>query len=69
MKFFQGKKTYIGLLVAAVPMIAGAFGYNLTTEGATELGDLLVNVLTEFEELITAGGLLFAAYGRKVTKG
>jgi hypothetical protein len=68
MSLLQGKKTYLGILVAALPTIAGLFGYNVSVEGSTELVDLLGSAIVELEELITAGGLLFAAYGRRVTK-
>lgn len=68
MSFLDGKKTYIGILIAAVPTVAGFLGYNVSVEGATELGDILSNLISEFEEIITLGGALLAAYGRRVTK-
>jgi len=68
MEFFSGKKTYLGILIAALPTLVGFLGFNVTVEGATELGALLGNVIVEFEELIVVGGALFAAYGRRVTK-
>ncbi len=63
-----GKKTYIGILLAGLPLVAGLLGYNLTPEGAGELTGILGTLVENVEELITTGGLLFAAYGRRVTK-
>ncbi len=65
----EGKKTYIGLLVAFVPTIAGFLGYSIGPEAASELGGILAVAVDSIEELITTAGVLFAWYGRKVTKG
>lgn len=57
----NGYKTYIGILVAAVPTIAHLFGYEVTESFAgqfTSLADLLVQIV----------GLCFAAYGRAVAE-
>jgi len=67
MSFLDGKKTYIGLAVAALPMLAGLFGFEVAEDGAS-LGVLLTEFVTDAEALFTSGGLLFAAWGRKVTK-
>jgi hypothetical protein len=69
MKFLEGKKTYIGIFIAAAPTVAGFFGYDLSVEGATELGGILGDMLTNIDGLVTLGGTLIAAYGRVVTKG
>ena len=69
MSFLNGKKTYLGIIVAALPTVAGLFGYNVTVEGATELTGILGTLLENVEGLIQTGGLLLAWYGRKVTKG
>lgn len=69
MKFLDGKKTYIGILVAAAPTVAGFFGYDITVQGAGELGGALGLILTNVETVIEAVGLLVAAYGRLVTRG
>ena len=66
---FNGKKTYIGILVAALPTIAGLFGFDVAAGGASEIGALLTEFITGAEELFVTGGLLFAAWGRKVSKG
>lgn len=68
MKILDGKKTYIGILVAATPTIAGLFGYNISVEGAGELGGILENVMVNIETVIETVGLMIAAYGRIVTK-
>lgn len=69
MSFLDGKKTYIGLIVAALPTVAGLFGFDVADGGASELGALLTEFVVDAEALFTTGGLLFAAWGRKVTKG
>ena len=55
-KFLEGKKTYIGLALALFGALGGS---NLISEG--ELAQLLDSI---FEVV----GILFAAYGRYVTK-
>ncbi len=64
----SGYKTLAGILVALVPSIAGWLGYSVTIEGATDLVDILGNLIIELEDTLEAGGLLFAGYGRIVTK-
>ena len=65
----DGKKTYIGIATAALPVVAGFFGYNIAVGGVEELGGLLGSLLNNIESVITSAGLLLAWYGRKVTKG
>jgi len=64
---FEGKKTYIGILIAVIPTLAGFFGYTVgsVADASTLLGTLADNV----EAIsVTVGGLI-AWYGRSVTKG
>jgi len=68
MEFLEGKKTYIGILIAAFPTVAGLIGYDITVEGAVELGGILGTLLGDIETTIGTFGLLIAAYGRRVTK-
>ena len=69
MSILDGKKTYIGIAVAALPTVLGIFGYNVSVEGAAELGGLIGTVLENVEAVIVSGGALLAIYGRRVTKG
>ena len=64
----EGKKTFIGLLIAVSPTVAGLFGYNVTVTSAAEFGGLLSAVLDNLEAVIEGVGVLIAAYGRLVTK-
>jgi len=57
----KGKKTYIGIIIALIPTLAKLFGYDLSVEGAQELG-------VEIDALVTYIGLIIATYGRVVTK-
>ena len=68
MGFLDGKKTYLGILVAALPTVAAIFGYTITIEGAAELTGLVGTLLENVETVIATGGLLLAAYGRRVAK-
>ena len=50
-------------------IIDATFGTNMLKSGLLDtIGDLVVNLITEFEGLIVVGGTLLAAYGRLVTK-
>ena len=66
---FEGKKTYIGLVIAALPVVAGLFGYTIAPGAGEELSGLLATLADNAEEVIGTGGLLLAWYGRAVTKG
>lgn len=68
-RMFEGKKTYIGLFVAALPTLVGFLGYNIGPEGASELSGILGPLVDNVEEVIVSVGLLIGWYGRKVTKG
>jgi len=69
MSLFDGKKTYIGILLAVAPTFAGFFGYTITLGGAAEAGELLGLLSDNVETLLATGGALIAWYGRAVTKG
>jgi len=62
MNFLEGKKTYIGIIIAVVPVLAGLLGY----ETSATFGEDLTIVLNE---IITLVGTAIAAYGRIVTTG
>ena len=64
----EGKKTFIGLIIAVLPTIAGLFGYDLTPVGSVELGGLLSTILDNLNAVIEGSGILIAAYGRLVTR-
>lgn len=53
----SGYRTYIGLIVAAVPTIAGIFGFDTAANFTPEVTEL-------FEQLLTLIGLGIAFYGR-----
>ncbi len=53
----SGKKTYIGIVIAMVPVIAGLFGYDVNS-GWSEEATLAM------DEIIVLVGGLIAAYGR-----
>jgi hypothetical protein len=59
----QGFKTYTGILVAAIGVVLGWLGL-----GDAESSELAARIVAAINELLTIGGLLFAAYGRKVAK-
>jgi len=69
MSFLTGKKTYIGIIIAVVPTLAGFFGYTISVGEIAEAGTLLAALADNLEALIATGGALFAWYGRAVTKG
>lgn len=54
---FEGKKTYVGLIVAVLPFILKWFGIEITDSAALE---------SLVSESITVGGVALAAYGRAV---
>lgn len=55
----NGYKTYAGLLIAAVPTIASAFGFDTST-GFSE------QAMEVTESIVTIIGLALALYGRLV---
>jgi len=69
MSILSGKKTYIGIIIAAAPTLLGFFGFSISPTAAVEGGALLSTLVENVEEIIVAGGAVFAWYGRSVTKG
>lgn len=66
MSLLDGKKTYIGIIIAVVPTLASFFGY--TVGDVAEVGTLLSTLAGNVETIsVTLGGLI-AWYGRSVTK-
>ena len=59
----KGKKTYIGILAAAIGFALSRLG--IGGDEATALSGQIVGAL---EDVLTVGGLLFAAYGRAKAK-
>lgn len=57
----EGKKTYIGLIVAAAPVIGNFFGYDVDP---VQVEGLVIEV----EAVVSAIGIAFATFGRAVTK-
>lgn len=55
----KGYKTYLGLLVAAVPTLAGLFGFDVLPTFSEQFVETA-------ERIITVVGLGIAAYGRLV---
>ena len=62
----KGKKTYIGIIIAVAPTIAGFFGYTISSVGIAEAGTLLANLLDNGEAVAAGVGGLIAWYGRSV---
>lgn len=60
-KMLEGKKTYIGIMVAVAPTVAKLFGYDMGTEGQEQLGVALNEIF------VMVGGLI-AMYGRLKAK-
>jgi len=69
MSFFDGKKTYIGIIVAVVPTLAGFFGISINVVDVAEAGTLLGGLFDNIEVILATVGGLIAWYGRAVTKG
>jgi len=59
----QGWKTFVGLVIAAVGAFLTQTGYD-----ATLVQELQAEVVGLADNLMTWGGLLYAAYGRIVAK-
>jgi hypothetical protein len=59
----QGKKTYLGIVITGVGLVMGWLGFG--SEDASTLSAQLVGAL---DQILTVGGLLFAAYGRAKAK-
>lgn len=55
----SGLKTYIGIVIALAPTVAGFFGYTVTENFGAELPELA-------DQWMTVIGLAIAAYGRSV---
>lgn len=56
-EMLNGKKTYIGIAVAAAPLVAKLFGYEVAPGFDAEATEVLT-------QLVSAVGLLIAAFGR-----
>lgn len=59
----QGLKTYTGILVALIGVVLGWMGL-----GDAESAELSAKIVASLDQVITIGGLLFAAYGRAKAK-
>lgn len=59
----QGKKTYLGIAAAVVGVILGWLGV-----GGEEGSTLATQIVGALDQILTVGGLLFAAYGRAKAK-
>jgi hypothetical protein len=59
----NGFKTYTGLAVAAIGMVLGWLGV-----GETDSAALSSQIVGALDQIVTVGGLLFAAYGRAKAK-
>lgn len=59
----NGFKTYTGIAAAALGVVLGWLGV-----GETESAALSAQIVAALNELLTVGGLLFAAYGRAKAK-
>lgn len=68
MKFLEGKKTYFGILIAAIPVVSGVFGFDITPDNASEIGGIVGDIAKNITSVITSVGLLVAMYGRKKAK-
>lgn len=55
----NGYKTYLGIITAAVGFVLGLFGI-----GDSESSALSAQLVGALDQILTVGGLLFAAYGR-----
>ena len=55
----NGAKTYLGLLIAALPTVANLLGYDVSANFSAEAEEVLT-------DLITLVGLAFAFYARSV---
>lgn len=64
-EFFQGKKTYISILVAAAGFIAGRAGIDLPKQ---EVNGIIEIVRLNWEDIMVVSGLIAAAWGRLVAK-
>ena len=59
----QGYKTYTGIAVAVLGVLLGWLGV-----GESEAGTLAAQIGGVLDQVLTVGGLLFAAYGRAKAK-
>jgi hypothetical protein len=59
----NGFKTYTGIAVAALGLVLGLLGI-----GDTEASTLAAQIVGALDQILTAGGLAFAAYGRAKAK-
>lgn len=55
----KGFKTYTGILIAALGFVLGLLGL-----GDVESAQLSAQIVAALNEVLTVGGLAFAAYGR-----
>ena len=59
----EGKKTYLGIAAAVIGVVLGWFGV-LEADSAA----LSAQIVGALDQVLTVGGLLFAAYGRAKAK-
>ena len=59
----KGKKTYLGLLAAGIGIVLGWVGV-----GEVDASTLSAQFVAALDQILTVGGLLFAAYGRANAK-
>lgn len=59
----QGKKTYLGIAATAIGLVLGWAGV-----GETDSAALSAQIVAALDQILTVGGLLFAAYGRAKAK-
>ncbi len=67
-KFFLASKTFQGIAIAALPIIAGMFGYDVSDEFKAAFPDLLNNLSANLDQLIQGAGIAWASYGRATSK-
>jgi len=59
----KGKKTYLGILAAGLGLVLGWVGV-----GEVDASTLSAQFVAALDQILTVGGLLFAAYGRANAK-
>ncbi len=67
-KFFLASKTFQGLALIALPVIANAFGYDVLDEFKAAFPDLLNNLSANLDQIIQGAGVAWASYGRATSK-
>lgn len=67
-QFFEGKKTFTGLLIIAAPTLLGFIGFNVNPAEAIQLGEYVTIAAESVDELIELFGVAVAWYGRVKAK-